>query len=520
MPRGAERQSVPRGLARVLPAIGQVPSPRTDNQHARLVTCGLTRLSCSFLSWMRDMPHQSPTIQFLGGAGTVTGSKYLVEAAGRRILLDCGLFQGFKELRLRNWQAPAFDARSLDAVVLSHAHIDHCGYLSLLVKRGFAGPVYCTPATQSLLGIVLPDAAHIQEEDAAYANRKGFSKHRPAEPLFTVDDAASALRLVVPRSYHEPFAVTDAVQCILRRAGHILGSATVELQIAGPVPARLVFSGDLGRWGRPMLRDPEFVTQADVVLIESTYGNRVHGDNDANADLAKALLQAVERGGPVIVPAFAVGRTQELIWRIRELEDAGRIPRLPVFIDSPMATNVTDVFCRHPEDHSLDMKLLMDEERCPLCCKPYQFIRTPDESRSLNDRTGTFVIIAASGMATGGRVVHHLKQWLPNPRTTVLLVGFQAAGTRGRALQEGAKRIRMHGQDIFVRAHVAILHGLSAHAGRDELLRWVAAFKHPPKHAYVVHGEPPAADSLATAIRTDFGWEASIAQQGQKVPLA
>lgn len=461
----------------------------------------------------------SASFQFLGGAGTVTGSKYLLRIGSRRVLVDCGLFQGLKELRLRNWQAPGFDPKTLDAVVLSHAHIDHIGYLPLLVRQGFRGPVYSTGGTKSLAEILLPDAAHIQEEEANYANRKGFSKHHPALPLFTAEDARRALTLFQRRSYHDAFEVVPGVQAVLRRAGHILGSATVELQLDLHTPIRWVFSGDLGRWGRPMLRDPEFVPEADILLMESTYGDRVHSGTDASVELARVVNDAVARGGALIAPAFAVGRTQELIWRLRELESAGRIPKLPIFIDSPMATDATKIFCQHPEDHDIDMKLLMDEHRCPLCCKPYAFTRTPEQSKALNQYRGPLIIIAASGMATAGRVLHHLKQRLPDKRTTVLLAGFQAAGTRGRSLQDGASSIRIHGRNVPVAAHIARIDGLSAHADRNDLLRWFRGFERPPRRVFVVHGEPPASQSLSTALANENGCHATVALHGHKVDL-
>jgi len=462
---------------------------------------------------------QRPTLQFLGGAGTVTGSKYLIRANGQQVLLDCGLFQGLRQLRDRNWHEPLFKPADVDAVILSHAHIDHCGYLPRLVRSGFDGPIYCTGGTQSLLQIVLPDSAHIQEEDAAYANRKGFSKHHPAEPLYTGRDAQDTLRLVKAQRYGEAIEVGKEIAVTLRRAGHILGSATVEVRIGESQPITLVFSGDLGRWGRPMLRDPELVPFADVLLVESTYGNRTHPANDANGDLARVVNDAVERGGALLIPAFAVGRTQELIWRIRELEEAGKIPRLPVYIDSPMATDVTEIFCQHPEDHDIDMKLLMDEQRCPLCCKPYKFTRTPQESKALNDKQGPMIIIAASGMATGGRIVHHLKRRLPDAKTTVLLVGFQALGTRGRSLQKGVEFLRMHGREVPVKAHVETLDGLSAHADRTELNRWLDGFERPPKQTFVVHGEPSVSAAFAESMRLERNWNASCAVDGKQVTL-
>jgi metallo-beta-lactamase family protein len=455
------------------------------------------------------------TLQFLGGVGTVTGSKYLLTAAGRQLLLDCGLFQGLKALRLRNWQPFPFDPAGLSAVLLSHAHIDHSGALPLLARAGFRGPIHCTAGTQSLLGVLLRDSAHLQEEEADFANRHGYSKHRPALPLYTTQDAEAALRLTRPRRYGEPIALGPVVTATFRRAGHILGSASIEVTVGGH---RLVFSGDLGRWDRPILRDPELVQEADVLLLESTYGDRVHAP-DAAAALAGVVRDAAARGGALIVPAFAVGRVQELIWTLRQLEDEGRIPSLPVFLDSPMAIDVTEIYCRHPEDHDLDMKLVMDAGRCPLCCRQYRLVRTVPESQALNAREGPMIIIAGSGMLTGGRVLQHLKHRMGDERTTVLLPGFQAEGTRGRALQEGARELRIHGQFVPVRARVVTLDGFSAHADREETFRWLAGFRRPPAHVYVVHGEPAASQSLATAIRSRLGWAAEVSRPGQTIEL-
>jgi metallo-beta-lactamase family protein len=458
-------------------------------------------------------------LSFYGAAGTVTGSKFLVDHDGQQILLDCGQFQGMKELRLRNWESPPFVPGNLAAIVLTHAHIDHCGLLPLVVRRGFRKPIYCTKATASLLPIMLRDAARLQEEDAEYANKKGYSKHHPAQPLFDIKDVEKTLPLVRPFDYHTPVDVTSSMTATFRRTGHILGSASVDLLLKGPRNIRLVDSGDLGRWNRPLLLDPEMVDEADVLLVESTYGNRLHSLDDTIKSFAQIINDAVTRGGAIIIPSFAVGRAQELIWRIRELENLNLIPKLPVFIDSPMAMDVSKVFCDHPEEHDIDMQLLMDENRCPLCCKPDKLLRIAAESKALNSRKGTFIVIAGSGMATGGRVVHHLKNRLPNKNTTVLLVGFQAVGTRGRAMQDGAKTIRIHGQDIPVRAHVDVLDGLSAHADQGEIMRWLGGFKKPPRQVYVVHGEPVAAQTLAELITSKLGWPAEVARDGVSVPL-
>ena len=467
---------------------------------------------------MSRPPTSFATLQFLGAAGTVTGSKFLIETARRQVLLDCGLFHGFKEFRLRNWRPPGFDPRGLDAVVLSHAHIDHSGYLPLVARQGFRGPVWCTSGTADLLHILLPDAAFLQEEEAALANRYGYSKHQPALPLYTIEDAKAALQLVRRRPYEKLFKVTEGIAAMFRRAGHILGASTVELQLGERKPFQLVYSGDLGRWNQPILRDPEPVIQADLLLIESTYGNKTHAA-DPLSMLARIVKEAVKRGGVMVVPAFAVGRTQELVWMLRELEEARRIPSLPVYVDSPMAINVAELYCRHTEDHDLDMTRLMEAHRSPLCSHSYHLVKTPEESKALNRIKGPAIIISASGMATGGRVIHHLKLRLPDPKTTVLLAGFQAAGTRGRALQDGAKQIRIHGQNVPVRATVEVLEGVSGHADRGEILQWLSHFARPPRHTYVVHGEPEAAEGLAEAIRARFRWTVHVARDGEVVPL-
>ena len=460
----------------------------------------------------------SATIQFLGAAGTVTGSKHLLRAGDEQVLLDCGLFQGLKELRLRNWRALPVDVRALSAVVLSHAHVDHCGALPLLVRQGFKGPVYCTPGTADLLSIMLLDAAKLQEEEAEFANRHGYSKHHPALPLYTTEDAVRVLKLLAPRRRETDFAVTRGVAARFRHAGHILGAATVQIDLGAPSPCRVVYSGDLGRWDRPILCDPEMVEDADVVLVESTYGDRVHAP-DPVSGLARIVNETAERGGVLIVPAFAVGRTQELIWTIRELEEAKRIPVLPVYVDSPMASNVTQVYASHPEDHDVQMQVLSDAGRA-LSSHDFRMVRSVPDSRELVARKGAMIVIAGSGMATGGRVLHHLRRHLPDERATVLVSGYQAAGTRGRKLLEGAKTLRMFGEDVPVRCHVEALDGFSAHADRNDLMRWLRGFRRAPRMLHVVHGEPDAANALAELVRAELRWEVNVAQDGAEVALA
>jgi metallo-beta-lactamase family protein len=435
---------------------------------------------------------------------------HLVETGGKRVLLDAGLFQGLKSLRLRNRAQRLDSPRRVDAVVLSHAHIDHSGYLPLLVREGFRGPISCTSATAELLGIMLRDAARLQEEEADRANRHGYSKHKPALPLYSLADVEATLDLLDAHAYGKPYQVTPSATVLFRPAGHILGAATIELDIDGAAPRRLVYSGDLGRWDRPILPDPEPVPEADVLVLESTYGDRVHAAN-GEEELARIVRDAARRGGAILVPAFAVGRTQELLWLLAHLEAAGRIPSLPVYLDSPMAMKVNEVYAGHAAE--------LDPDGGLPGRKQVHATQTPEESKGLNRLTGPVIIVSASGMATGGRILHHLSLRLSDPRTTVLLVGFQAAGTRGRSLQDGARQLRMFGQDVPVRATVERLDALSAHADRAEILRWLEGFTRPPRQTYLVHGEPAAAVALGEAIRVRFRWNVRAAADGETVSL-
>ena len=457
------------------------------------------------------------TLQFLGAARTVTGSKYLLEHNGRRVLVDCGLFQGLKELRLRNWEPFPFDPRRLDAVVLTHAHVDHTGALPRLAKAGFAGPIFCTPATRALAGLLLPDSAHLQEEEANHANEGRYTQHSPALPLYTPEDARAALRLFQTIGYRQPREILPGLSLTFIRAGHILGSAICLVELAGGVQ-RLVFSGDLGRYDAPIVPDPEPVDSATTLLIESTYGDRTHGEVKAIDALAAAVLEASPRKGVIVVPAFAIGRTQEILYDLRELEDAGRIPAMDVFVDSPMACDATPIYLAHPEDHDLDMAAMLKKGISPLKSRHTHFVNSVEESKRLNDLAGPAMIISASGMATGGRILHHLKHHLPHPKNTVLLVGYQAEGTRGRRLLEGEKAIRIQGEMVPVKAQVRTLTGFSAHADSSELSRWAQGFKKPPKQTFVVHGEVPAMEALRARL-AQRGWQVYVPNYLEKVEL-
>ena len=455
-------------------------------------------------------PIDRPTIQFLGAAGTVTGSRYLVTWRGRRVLVDCGLFQGPKALRLRNWSPPPFEVGSLDAVAVTHAHVDHTGYLPLLVRLGFRGPIHATAATHDLCRLILPDAAHIQEVDAAHANRHGYSKHHPALPLYTVEDSERALGQFQPHAFDEPCDLGAGLRLLFRPAGHILGAAQVLLEAE---EGRVTFSGDVGRPNDPVLWPPEAGLSSTVLVVESTYGDRSHPPGDTADDLAAVVRRTAERGGAVLVPAFAVGRAHLLLYYLQRLKREGRIPDVPVYLDSPMATSAMDIYCTHMAQHRLD------EETCARTCEVARYVRTTEESKGLNALEGPRVIVSPSGMLAGGRVLHHLRNLAPDPRNTLAFVGYQAPGTRGGDLLAGARSVKVHGQRVQVRAEVVEMSGLSAHADADELLAWLRTFPAPPAQTFVTHGEPEPARVFCARIERELGWRARVAADQESVPL-
>ena len=450
-------------------------------------------------------------LTFLGGAGTVTGAKFLVENGKARVLVDCGLFQGFKTLRLKNWARFPIAPNRIDAVVLTHAHVDHSGYLPLLVKHGFSGPVFCTKSTRDLCEILLPDAGHLQEKDAEFANRHGFSKHKPALPLFTEEDAHHALSRLKSIPFDKEYDVPGGATIRLRRTGHILGAASVQLDWNGRT---IAFSGDLGRYDDPIMVDPVAIDRADYLLVESTYGNRTHENHDPADSLEKVVGATLARGGTVVIPAFAVGRAQTVLFHLQRLKAAGRIPAMPVFLDSPMAVDASDIFCANNKDHKLS------EAQCRSACAVAHYVRTVEDSKTLDRDPMPKVIVSASGMATGGRVLHHLERYASDPKNTILFVGFQAGGTRGAAMVAGAASIKMHGKYIPVRAEIKNLDMLSAHADADEIMRWLRGFSQPPRMTFVTHGEPASADALRHRIEEELHWPVLVPDHAQKVELS
>lgn len=449
-------------------------------------------------------------LSFHGGVGTVTGSKYLLETGQSRVLIDCGLFQGYKQLRLRNWSPLPFRPDEVDAVVLTHAHIDHSGYLPLFARNGFSGPVFCTDGTRDLCEILLPDSGYLHEREAEYLNRHKLSRHKPALPLYTQKDAVEALEQIRPVAFDTLFEPAPGVTVTLRRAGHILGAACLEMEAGG---RRIVFSGDLGRPNNPTMPDPARIARADYLILESTYGDRLHDGGDPEAALEDVITRTAARGGTVIIPSFAVGRAQTLLYHLYLLKAARRIPDLPVYLDSPMAINATEVFRRHPDDHKLS------DADCKAAFAAGVYVREAEESKALDTDKMPKVIISASGMATGGRVLHHIKHYISDSRNTILFAGFQAGGTRGAALTKGADRVKIHGAFHPVRAEIANLHMLSAHADANEIMAWLAGFDAPPKMTFITHGEPDASDTLRLRIQNELGWPCLVPEHQSQAEL-
>ena len=465
------------------------------------------------------------TLTFLGAAQTVTGSKHLLEADGERVLVDCGLFQGLKALRERNWQPLPVEADSIRAVVLTHAHLDHCGYLPRLVRHGFRGRIFCTPATAELARVVLADAGHLQEEDAERANRKGYTKHHPALPLFTSADADRAMALLQPVGYNRPMPVAPGITAEFINAGHLLGSSYARVHVE-TTNKTILFGGDLGRYARPVLPDPSPVAEADVLLVESTYGNRVHEEDDHGARFASIITSTIERGGKVIIPAFALGRVEELLYWISRLEEERRIPILPVYVDSPMAATVLTLYRKRADELDPEIWQRGSDERaeafrrvCAFCTRKLKVLGSVAESRAIQESRTPSIVISASGMATGGRVLHHLEHGLPDPRNTVLLAGFQAEGTRGRQLQDGAPFTHIHGQEVPVKARIEKIDAMSAHADVNEIMRWLGGFTRPPSLTCLVHGEPGPMDALRARIERELHWTVKMPAHQERIQL-
>jgi metallo-beta-lactamase family protein len=471
-------------------------------------------------------------IQFLGAAGVVTGSKHLINTAdesgkrGIQVLVDCGLFQGQKEWRERNWQDLPIPAREIDAVILTHAHLDHSGWIPRLVKQGFRGPIYATPATVDLCGVLLPDSGHLQEEDAAFNNKFKTSKHDPALPLYTMEEAQQCLTLFKPVNYGEPKQLSDELTFKFVPAAHILGSSMAEVTLNSPNSSQLLFTGDIGRVrnseispGRVLRSGPTENESCNYLVMESTYGNREHPHEDPKPELAGLIRATVERGGSVVIPAFAVERTQKLLFILKELMESDQIPRVPVHTDSPMAIKAVEIFLKYADQFSPDTEALINEYGSPLEWPNFYFDLTPDDSKKINQLQYPTIIVSSSGMATGGRVLHHLIQRLPDPRNLILFIGFQAPGTRGFDIKNGAKEIKIFGQEVPVKAQVAALEQFSDHADTPELLEWLHTFQYAPQQTYLVHGEPAAASQLRDTMIKDLGWNVQVAAYKQRVPI-
>jgi metallo-beta-lactamase family protein len=450
------------------------------------------------------------TLTFLGAAGTVTGSKYWIQNGAESFLVDCGLFQGQKALRLKNWEPFPLDPKTLDAVVLTHAHMDHSGFLPLLVRNGFLGKILCTASTERLCRILLPDSGRLQEEEADYANHRGFSKHHPALPLYTEKEAQTCLNYFHPLHFHEEFRLGSEIRGQLTPAGHILGAACVKLEVGSQ---HWVFSGDLGRQKDLLMNPPEPIREADYLILESTYGSRFHDTRDPLVPLAEVIHRTVAREGVLLVPSFAIGRTQSLLYGIYQLKKENKIPNVPVFLNSPMAEDATEVFCNYQEEHRLTPEETLG------ACGSVHYVHSLEESKAINKIQGSMILIASSGMLSGGRILHHLRVFGSDSRNTILLTGFQAAGTRGDSLLRGARHLKIHGQMIPIKAEVVTMESFSAHADQNEILKWLEYFKEPPKTTFLVHGEPEASASLKLVIEKRLGWKCHLPQLMEKVNL-
>ena len=457
-----------------------------------------------------------PTLTFLGAAQTVTGSKHLVNTGSHQVLVDAGLFQGHKDLRLRNWADLPMPARDIDAVVVTHAHLDHVGYLPRLVAQGFRGRVFCTPGTLDLARLVLTDAANLQEEDARQANREGYSRHHPALPLYTVADAWRAISQLQPLGYDRPVTPAPGVEISFVPMGHLLGAAAVQMRLADGL--RIVFGGDLGRYGRPVLQDPRSIPETDVLLVESTYGDRIHEPDDDGERLAAIIGDTIKRDGRVIIPSFAIGRAEEVLYWIKKLEDERRIPIVPVYLDSPMANEALAFYGNRARE--LDPEFMENGGKLAgFMTRRFTAVTSTQQSKDVTRSTKPAIVISASGMATGGRVLHYLRATLPDARNTILFVGYQAAGTRGRELVDGVKQVKMHGRLIPVQARIEKIDSMSAHADASEIVKWLTGFTRPPRITYLVHGEPPAQAALAQRITTELSWKTHAPAHGETVDL-
>jgi metallo-beta-lactamase family protein len=475
-----------------------------------------------------------PYIQFLGAAGTVTGSKHLINTSldssggeGFQVLIDCGLFQGQKEWRERNWQDTPVPAREIDAVILTHAHLDHCGWIPRLVKEGFRGPIYATAPTIDLCSVVLPDSGHLQEEDAAFHNKKGTSKHKPALPLYTLEEAQDCMKYFKPVEVEETIQLCEELSFRFVRAAHILGSCMAEVALkTDGFSRRLLFTGDIGRVrdseiapGKVVHSGPQEGESADLLVMESTYGNRQHPTSDPRPQLAQLIRDTVARGGSIVVPAFAVERTQKFVFMLKELMESGQIPRVPVFCDSPMAIKAIEIFLKYSDEYTPQAADLIKKYGSPTKWPGFTFAQTSEQSKKINDQHSPSIIISSSGMATGGRILHHLAQRMPDPRNLIILIGFQAPGTRGAMIKDGATEVKMFGEMIPVRAQVAAIEQFSDHADTAELLEWLRTFKSKPAVTYLVHGEPQAASQLRDTIQKELGWNVQVAQYMEKVSV-